>query len=269
MFDAGLAYIVIPVDIEREKYISECYKTGTVSIFSEYNGYSNRVPIDIQALNFIEFPQEQGKYGSAVSFNVDPVKAVPIITGIYLKADQIGDLTEHQFKLKRELNGNLVEISGSPDGKYLSLGIKADKAGAIKLNVASDNNDGKIELSVNGNVELTSNDTEINQTGKLSLKTFNATDENDYSVIEQTKDENNFKSKEHNIDTGVLRINDGEEPFILGNTFKKLFDDFIDEVSKTTVSTAIGQMPILNAQQVADFKEKTKTILSEVGFINK
>ncbi len=138
------------------------------------------------------------------------------------------------------------------------------------MNVSSNNNAGKIQLNVAGDVELNAtNNTVIKQNNSLIIQTSNPINEDNYSSFEQTKNENNFKDKQHNIDTGLFNINDGNENFILGQTFKQLFDNFIDTVSKTTVSTVMGQMPILNAEQVAEFKNETKNILSQVGFIDK
>src|SRR5437870_5080190 len=96
-YSAGLAYIVIPSDVDREKFITECYKTSTVSIFSEHNGFCNRVPIDTFSLNFINFPDKVDEMGSAVSYLLDPVHSRPIIVGIYNTKDEISGLKENKF----------------------------------------------------------------------------------------------------------------------------------------------------------------------------
>jgi hypothetical protein len=267
---SGIAYIVLPADIDRGRYITESYRTSTVSIYSEHNGYFNRVPIDRFSLNFIEFPQNPKEFGSAVSFKIDPIQKRPIIDGIYFKDDELCDLVENQFKFKRVLNGNTVEISGSPDGKNLLLNVSADVAGQIDINVQSKDESGSVNINVEGECNITSSqNTLIKQFNKFTLATVNKTDINDISVMEQTNSTHLFIDEEHKILTDKLNINDGAENFVLGQKLKKFLDDLITEISNATVTTGIGQMPLLNATQIAAYTNRTEELLSEIGFINK
>jgi len=269
-YSAGIAYVIIPSDIGREKYIRECYRTSTVSICSEHNGVNHRVPVDLFTLNFIKFPKAVSEIGSAVTFKTDPVHKSPIIDGIYFKADEISNLKEHQFRFRRELNNKFVEIIGSPDGNYLGLNVKADTGGEVYIKVNSEDKSGKLSVDIAGDVNLsTSGNTNITQQGSLNLTTVNKDDEQDFSALIQDSDSHEFFDKEHIVNTGKLNINYGEEPFILGSKWKKFMDDFIDQVGNSTVTTAIGQMPLLNKAQILEFKEKTKELLSKVGFIDK
>jgi hypothetical protein len=270
MYSAGIAYIVIPTDVDRAKYIRECYKSSTVSIYSEHNGFVNRVPIGINALNFIIFPAKVEEFGSPVSFILDPIHKKPIITDVYRNVDEMSDLKEHQFKIRRELNGNIVEIAGSPDTKHLSLNVLANIGGEISLNVRSKDGSAAVNIDVDGSVDIkAATNTTIRQYNKLTVVTSDNSNDDNKSVFEQTPEKHTYFDDEHAVNTGKMNINNGEENFILGATFKKLFDNFIDEVSKITVTTAIGQMPILNKEQVAAFRDQTKTILSQVGYIDK
>lgn len=270
MYASGIAYVVIPPDLDRTKYIAECFRTSTVSVYSEHNGWVNRARVPKSALNFIEFPLKADEFGSPVSFTIDPVDNSTIIGSVFINANQVSDLEENQFKFKREFNGNFVEIVGSSNGKYLSFNVSADKGGEIKLNVQSKDQSAKVNIDVEGSVEINSaHDTILKQNRSLTLATVNKEDETKSSVLHQTDEATKINSQSIDHYTDSFRLNDGKEPYVLGNIFRKLFDEFIDEIAKTTVSTAIGQMPILNASQVAAFKEKTNTILSEVAFINK
>lgn len=270
MFESGIAYIIIPSDVDRDVYIRECYRTKTVSIYSEFNGVSNRVPIDLFSLNFVKFPNDVKELGSAVHFSIDPVRKAPYITAIYFKTDELADLAENQFKFKRELNGNFVEISGSPSDKYLGLTVKSDKGGDLLINVGSEDETGKLTITVEGDVNITSTaNTTLKQFNGFSTQTINKENEHQYSLIEQTDEEVNIKADKISFDTDTFKINGGEENMVLGQKLKSFFDDLISELGKTTVTTALGQMPILNKAQVEAFKLKTDTFLSEVGFINR
>jgi Fe-S cluster biogenesis protein NfuA len=270
MFAAGIAYVIIPPDVSRDKYIRECYKTSTVSIFSEFNGVSNRVHVDTFTLSFIQFPEVKEQMGSAVSFLLDPVHKKPIIVGLFNKTDQLSDLKEHQFKFSRELNGNFVELSGSPKSKNLAIGVSADEGGEVSINVKSRDNSGNVQINVDGNCNVTStNDTTLKQHGKLTLITENINDEEELTFEEHTSTGRHIMSREEKLDTDKLIINEGKENFVLGQKLKAFLDSFITEVGKTTVTTSMGRMPILNKVQVEQFKKKTDELLSEIAFIDK
>lgn len=270
LFSAGIAYIIIPPDVPREQYIRECYKTSTVSIYSEFNGVSNRVPVDTFTLNFIEFPDTQESFGSAVSFLLEPVHKKPIIVGKYNKADELADLKEHQFKFSRELNGNFVELSGSSKSKDLAISVNADEGGEISINVKSRDNSGSVKINVDGNCYISStNDTVLKQCGQLSLITVDKDNEEQATVEEHTPSGRHIISREEKLDTERLVINSGEENLVLGQKLKTFLEKLITEISNTSVITALGRMPILNRLQVEEFKKHTDEFLSEVGFIDK
>lgn len=272
MFPSGIAYVVIPSDVDRSTYIRECFKTSTVSIFSEFNGFTNRVPVDIFTLNFIDFPDNVNQFGSAVSFVVDPVHKKPIVIGMYNKQDELCDLKEHQFKFKRHLNGNVVEIVGSPDGKYLGINVSADKGGEVFLNVKSHDSSGKVNINVDGDCNLTAlNNTSIKQFGVLSLITANRDDQDEATVEEHTSTSKTIftKEEEHNVDKFL--INNGEENFMLGQAFKKFVKALINEIASATVTTQLGQMPLINKEKIMKYADDDQIdkFLSTLAFLDK
>jgi hypothetical protein len=272
MCSAGIAYVVIPTDVDRDRYIGECYKTSTVSIYSEFNGYTNRVPIDAFTLNFIEFPKKVNELGTAVSFLLDPIHKRPIIVGKHHKQDELSDLKENQFKFKRELNGNVVELVGSPDGKYLGINVSTDKAGEVFINVKSTDESGKVNINVDGECNITAlTDTILKQYGKLKFITVNREDDDEYTVEEHTSIGRTVFSEEEKINTNSFTINDGKENFVLGQLFKQFLKDFINEVSGSSVMTPQGQFPLVNSQAIAAYAEDEKIddFLSKIGFIDK
>lgn len=276
MWSSGIGYVHIPTDVDREKYIGECFRSSSVSLFTEHNGYFNRVPIDRFSLSFIDFPNKTNENGSAVSYHVDPVHKRPIITGIHFTNDELADLVEHQFKFKRILGNNQVEITGSPKEKYIALNVNADKEGNLSLNVNSHDDSGSINLNVEGTTQITSTqNTIVKQHSSYVLKTVNKQDEKKYSLFVQTPEENNLSgdvtnidSPNTNINTDKLRINNGEEPIILGKKWASFMKDLIKEIGQSTVSTTIGQQPLLNATKIIEYQNKVDDLLSKIGFID-
>jgi hypothetical protein len=272
MYQAGIAYVVIPSDVDRSVYIRECFKTSTVSIYSEFNGYTNRVPVDIFTLNFIDFPELQNQFGSALSFVIDAIHKKPVIVGIYNKQDELCDLKEHQFKFKRHLGGNVVEIVGSPDGRYMGINVMADEGGEIFLNVKSADSSGRVNINVDGDCNLTAlNNTSIKQFGTLSLITANRNDQSEATVEEHTSTSRTVFTKEEEINAEKFSINNGEENFVLGQLFKKFIGELIKEVANATVTTSMGQMPLINKVKILEYAkdEKIDEFLSKIAFLDK
>jgi hypothetical protein len=269
-YQSGIAYVIIPSDVDRAKYIRECYKTSTISIYSEFNGVSNRVPIDKYSFNFVKFPNEIGQYGSAIKYSIDSVHNKPIIDGLYFKADEISDLVEHQFKFKREFNGNIVEIVGSPDDKYLGINVGADKEGEVYINVKSKDESGKVNINVEGECNITSlQNTTLKQYGKLSFVTANKDNDEESTVEEHTSKSRTIITEEENIITDKFNINNGNQNFVLGKNLKEFLDDLITDIGNITTTTSIGQQPILNKETILGYKKKTEALLSSIGFIDK
>jgi len=269
-FSAGIAYVAIPSDVDRGKYIRECYRTSTVSIFSEHNGFNNRVPIDKFSINFIKFPDDVNKFGTAVSFVLDPIHKKPIIVGIYHSGDEISNLKENQFRFGREFKGKFIEIAGSSEEGYISLNVITDKGGKVSINVGSKDESGELDVKISGSVNITAScDTNIKQFGTFNLATIDKDNEEQFSTFEQNSKQHIFFDEQHNINTDKLSINDGEEPFLLGKKWASFMKDFIKEVGGSTVTTALGQMPLLNAEQILEFENKVDEVLSTIGFIDK
>jgi hypothetical protein len=269
-YSAGIAYISLPSDIDRDSYIAECYRSGRVSIYSEHNGFFNRVAIDRYSLNFIKFPDSLKEFGSAVSFVLEPVSKRPVITGIYFKTDELSTLQEHQFSFNRELKGNKVEVTGSPEGKYLHLNVIADEAGEITIKVTSKDQSANINLEVDGDVNITASaNTNIRQYNQFNLSTVSPTDSEQLTIFEQSQHSHTFIDNEHNINTDKFSINAGEEPIVLGKKFAEFMKNFIQEVGNSTVTTSLGQMPLLNAEKILEYQKQVKSLLSTIGFIDK
>jgi hypothetical protein len=45
--------------------------------------------------------------------------------------------------------------------------------------------------------------------------------------------------------------------------------NFIQEVGNSTVTTSLGQMPLLNSEAIIKYKEQVDSLLSSIGFIDK
>lgn len=259
-YQGGIGYIAIPYDLDRDEYISYCFRQGRVSIKTEDGGFINRCPISIDLLNWIVFPKKPEENGSVVTWNLESVHKHPMINGILLSTDEINDLKENEFKIGRKFEDNFVFISGSPQKQYHSVVVKGDKKPKYIVRILNDDNNAEKIEEIQGTTKtFTKKSFENSSNESIKHKVFkkNANENIEmYHLI--TLNGHYFKGDE-------FVINDGKEAMALGDTLKEFLDEFIDTVASSTVATGIGTMPLLNASQISALKAKTENILSKIG----
>lgn len=261
-YNGGIGYVAIPKDLDRSKYIKDCYTNSQISMWTEEGGFHNRIPVPPEVMNFLEFPTSIDKLGTPVIYITDEQYQHHYIVNRLLRKDSLGSNTENKFKFTKELDSAHVEISGSAKDRTINLLIdSADKDGQLTINLFSQNKNCKLKLDVQGDIDVnTTGNVDLEQYGSFSVKTI---DEDDNSAsFEQTSSENKFYNKK-------LIVNDGDEPMILGNKLVDFLNKFIDRVSEIQTVTKLGLQPIVNKIEVIELKEEVRTILSEEGYLNK
>ena len=259
----GRAYIALPTDLDRTAYVRDCYINNWVSLIAEDGGFMNRVPISPEALNFIEFPPTPSDLGSPVCYGVDEETNNPMVIARFSQQGVIGDNKEYGFKFKRSFRDRVVEIFGSPKDNTLNFIVNGGQSGGrLNLSLFSSDRTSIMDVFVAGSINLKAQNTILLEgLNKTTIQTLDPTYKSK-AILEQSSNSHRFINDKFNI-------NDGKENFLLGQKWKKLMSDFIDEIASATVSTSIGQQPLINAQKIATFKERLAEPLSSVGFIDK
>lgn len=259
-WSAGVAYVTIPSDVDRESFIAHCYQTNTLYIKTEDGGYHKNIATDNWSFNFIDFPQKPGDNGSLVFYVQEPVHKELMVIGIVNSDNEIVDLVEGQFKLRKKWLNNFVEITGSAKDGYLSMTVDSQDNSSFIIHVNNENNNAELNIEVAGNIIINAlNSISLISKGNHSVQVFDPNDNTKYSEIL-------VESEEINASTDKFSINEGSSPITLGDQCKLIFDNLFDELGKSTVATTMGQMPLLNAQQIVAMKENTANILSLISF---
>lgn len=260
-YNAGIAYVAIPSDLDRERYIADCYSNCQVSLWVNDGSFLNRVPVSPEVLSFLEFPLEKNQLGSPVIYVTDELHKQLYIVARLLRRNQLGDIKEHQFKFKRQLDNAIVEISGNVKNGTINLLIdSADETGSLNVNLFSRNDNAKLNVQVQGNIEIVSaGNTVIKQHDRITIETVDQNSD-DSARVEQTATEHKFYNKK-------LTVNDGDEPMVLGNKLNDLFDKLIDSIASITVQKKPVDPDI--QIKIRALKGDVKKILSEEGFLNK
>jgi hypothetical protein len=261
-YNAGIAYVAIPRDLDRAQYLKDCYINHHISIRTHDGGFHNRVPISPEVLNFIIFPDTTEKLGSPVIYVTDHQYQNHYIVNRLVSRDELGDSSEHKFKFTRKIDDAYVEVSGSAQDRSINIVVNgSDKKGAININMFNDNKDCELALDIQGDfVVKATNNTSFDQYGEFKISTHD--EDSNTSSFTQTSQENKFNSAK-------FIINNGEDKMVLGNKLVSFFEDLIDEISKITTLTKLGKQPILNKAKVLALKRKLKDFISQEAFLNK
>ena len=259
---SGIGYVTIPKDIDRDNFIINCINSGTISFITEDSERFDNVKVSKNLFNFIQFPKEETQantqlnLGSLIFWVKSYNHNFPIVIAILSKEDEFININEHEFVLNRNYLGNFVEIRGNAKNSNLNINIisKEDSKGSLNIKVSNKEKNAKANIFVEGNLEAyASNEAKIYSGNKLITEVIN------------------FKDKTKSIKTTITKEgivdNEGDEPILRGNKTVDLINKLIRLISQATVSTSLGQMPLLNAIEIAKLESETKELKSELSFI--
>lgn len=261
-YRAGIGYLSLPVDIQRDKYVGLCYRTNTVSIRLEDGGFYNRVPISEENLNFIDFPERVTDLGSPVVYISDDLKGQIYVVSVFSNSSKLGDNKEHQFKFKRRLNGGVVEVVGNSKTKTFSINIisQSELSSTFQVNVFNKTKTSLIKLECGGDIELFSHK-------NTNIKSFES---NILEVIDEKEEEKTKitqTSKEIVLEGNKIILNKGDQAMLRGDVVKDLITSLIDTLIKTTVTTPDGKFPLDTLTDFTQLKPELEKILSKKAFL--
>ena len=228
----GIGYVIIPSDVNREEYISNCFLNETVSIYPESGGISyNNVKVSVNCLNNIEFPEVNDTFGSCVVYLLHPTQKIPIIVGVISKTDESVTLNYKLFKLSKSLGGNSVTITGDGSNGNLMVSLLSDSAdgGQLIIDVNSYSKTGVVKLRVTGNIFIISNNIDIKVRENIKVESNLLTVKSkDIKVESENLLFKNGTVKFHNE---IVEVGDKDLEFVaLGETLR-------DEIIKPLIST--------------------------------
>ena len=251
----GLGNVIVPPDVDRQAFIDRCFSTETISVLPQPGGLSfNNVPVTLEALQHIEFPEDSEGMGSVVIMVFHPKTSKPIVVGVLSKGTELYGVQWKQFKAFKTDHGNYVSVVGDGQKGYLCVNVKGEEGnsgGNIYVSVEEPSNKGELKVSVQGKVSF------IGQEFETSFLTSKIVSKEGFEV--QTKVAKILASEKIELGTENL------EPTVLGKT---LVDEIISPLLsalKTTlkVSTMVGP----SGPPLPDFVAKITEIETKVNRI--
>lgn len=295
---AGVGFVVVPSDVEREQYINDCYRTNTLTIYGGRGyGFFTGVHADINVMQNIHFPTDEENSGTPVIWVKDAISQLPVIVGSLRRQDDYYSLNENQYSLKRGFEKKNVEIfiDGNTSGLDITILGDKDNPSNLDIKLSSENSDSVLnvtsdnEINVVGNksVNVITNETvtvRVTENGKDRLACsltsekvemkFSENDNEKTSITYEAgtglnyKDEfdNEIVAKDGEIDiiSDKINHNNGKEPMVLGDTLKGILDDILSAIQKLTVVSPVGTTSVpVNVAEFASIQAKLDNIKSK------
>lgn len=166
----GVGWLVVPDEVDREKYIEDCYRTQTVSINGgEGYGFYNNVKCPQNVLENLIFPTEENR-GTPVIWVRDGISHLPLITGWLRKEGDYYALGENQWRVTKNSDTASVELFVDGTKANFQINIVGDENNPAEIDVklSSKNQDSKFNLTSDNEVNLVG----VNKVNVLSNNTL-------------------------------------------------------------------------------------------------
>jgi len=278
-YTAGIGYLIIPEGIDRETYIINCYRNGTISFITENAERFDEIKVSKNILNDLDFPLSSNLPGSQILFNVIPLINIPVVIGSFTKSGEVNLMFENTFNLSKKTKNSVVSIVGDANKGSLNINLDSfqDSGGELNINVNNKSNNAKIKVAVNGKIELESTDELLlTSASKLKFLLINPEDTTlttEFSYEKEVgfkyKDEfgNELTFNKENIIINAkekIILGAGKEPLVLGDTLKGILEDILAAIGRLTVNTYFGPSTTpINAAEFEAIKKQLNTILSK------
>ena len=277
-YDVGIGQIIIPDENDREQYISDCYRTHTVSIKSSLiSGYLHNVKVDEEKMQSIKFPDEKNS-GSLVVWVKDNSIRTFVIISVIRKQDEYYFLKENQFFVKKNniSQKRVVEffMDGEESSMVLNLIGDKDKPANLKIKLNSENSDSLLELYSDNeinlhsdkNVTLTTNQSFNVKVKDLGKEKMNLSYVKNEGFIYKDEFDNEIKTLKNEVQiiSNTIKHNQGNESMVLGDTLLSKVSKLLDSLSKLTVLTAFGESSVpVNFNDYVSLKNELNDFLSK------
>jgi len=268
--NVGYGYVVIPKDMGREEYITQCFESGSCAVFVKDFGVIPDMKIGMTVRNYIEFPYDYKEFGSIVAFMKTPQFNNHIIFEVVKGNRSIYDGDDSTATISKSYNNNKVSVVA--DSKNSSLIF--DVSGAdprFVVNVTGDNQGtASAYIKVDGSVKSDADSFDITALKSFMLtlvsgdKTTKLTfSSGEVSIIDEFGNSIYINSKGVLISSDSINLGENKESAVLGDTLSDLIKDIVSGISAITVTTAIGVQPILNKATFESLKAKIDSIKSK------
>jgi hypothetical protein len=153
-------YIVLPKDVDRDKFIEQCYRWERVSILIERGGgLTHECYITKNAIAEITFPLTYDALGSCVLLLTDPFSGLPVVFGVLSKEDESQLLQEGYFKFAKKWQDSGVTISGDAKKGLINITVQGGTVSQLNISAINQDKTATLNLRCSGNITIDAEET--------------------------------------------------------------------------------------------------------------
>jgi hypothetical protein len=276
----GLGYVAIPFGVDRDKFVSSCYRKERVHVAIERGSLVKNCYIDSDTIQKIKFPKTCEQLGSQIVFVMEKYKKIPIVIACLTRNQERIIADEESINIQKSYKGGLLSIVGKGDGSLL---ISLEGVDTAKMIIHLTGANSVLDVNSDGTITLNAKDeVTINSSSQIVKNHLN-----DQGLIEKSltlddiglryKDD---KGNEFFIDYNNNKIvhNQGSQPIPLGTELKtqldklnKKFNTFVDAFTSGLIIPGDGgaALKVSVAAAVSTLKDADfDKINSEKSFID-
>lgn len=277
---AGIGYICVPEDIDRNKFVNNCFANGSISFITENAERFDNIKVSKSIFQDLDFPENSTLLGSLIIWVILPFYTEPVIVGLINKSNEYLNLSEGQFSISKKELDCLVEVSGDVKKGIININIDSKKKAELNISVHNKDKSSTLNLISDNEINFQSEKTVNLKVGqefnieitnpvkdKSKITTIKYILNEGFSYVDEFENQIYFNEKNIQFKPNMIfNIGEGSEPIPLGDTLASLLDEFITQVAAATTTTLMGPMPILNSVAIAKLQLKVDAIKSKLSF---
>ena len=141
-----VAYVMLPIDIDREKYIDYCKKKKVVCLINEDGEFFRNSRLAKGLIRSINFPSDTKTFGSPVLCVTETFHQTPIVANVLEFGDEPTIDIDSDFYLFKNLDKSSLGVSASLKNKTATISISAEEVFSVFVNLLSSGT--KIESNI-------------------------------------------------------------------------------------------------------------------------
>lgn len=281
---AGVGYIIVPQDQDRDAYINKCLRTGSLTLLLENGGLIGDVLVSKTILNEIRFPKDSNSIGDQLVWVNQPRKNSLIAIGCISKNNEFVNFTKDQSSLRRASDNFVSEVIVDSEKGCLIINSNSSIDSGGDIYVVSFNKDksSKLNVIISGSINVKSENFNIENSKKISLLIKDSDVDNKITEVSYEKGvgflykdefENQIQINSEKVNikpVSKFTVGEGKEPALLSETFRIILEDLTNIISEiaqnaaaiTVIPTAFETptSPPANAASFIDSKGKLEAL---------
>lgn len=255
-----VANIKLPVDIDRQKFIKQCYRTGTVFVLGVDNQFEANVLVSRELIHRLKFPNKQSELGSTVLCITDRIYGTSKIVGLFQDVESEQEIfEENQWRIFKVNGESFVDLDAKANTGELNFTVHSGGNKNVSSNFRFLNAqiEAELNIEVQGvlnidvddefnlftqrllNIEIEDID---NNKGKITNIKYEAGE--GFSYLDEFENEISITK-----DGIVMKIDNGEEFSLTKKGFsyknnkadlKSILTDFLDSIIQSIIQTPAG-----------------------------